>query len=645
VSRARILIPASALLLVAGLAAWWLVREQPQAAPAQLGAPKDARSARSESPPNVRAAGAEAPAQATESREAIATETSQVADTPSAAGPALRGRLVVIEVDGSERADADAELTWIAWTGENGSATDAEIDGGVWGVAAQQLGGAQELSIDTVRVAGRRVVIEAPLARIPAPFTEELVVRVRVPAPSTLRVVDAETGADLADVSIVRAEPFPRADVEHPGANFESRVAASGQRSPVDLEPLELALESYQMTRLLVGASGYAWQLVQIDPLIGGERLVSLARGTDLSVSVRGVDPSVRAVLRVRVEGRFTPLAEVDLPRDGGFEFSGLRLGPLRVVAEVGDFFQEPLVLGERAVELRAGELAQVDLVLEAPPSLVTARGAGTVFVPQAWHAKDVRVTLELVDTPLGGLPRHQELLTIARPSEREGYDTFGWSKEGLQAGRYRIGTRVPAFRIEAELPPLGRDDLDLVLPPPVELSIHVLDGASGSPVSTAQVNWQSLVGGEIDGAALLRAGWDASAQAFRIVAPLGRIELDVWSLEHRPYRETFDLAPGTRELTLRLERGCGLILRLADGETPVPFPKGWDGSPAEIGGAGETTAMQFGELERRFMVSKPGTYSLELPEIAGYEPVPPLTLEIAEGQYTEHVVALVRKN
>jgi len=358
---------------------------------------------------------------------------------------------------------------------------------------------------------------------------------------------------------------------------------------------------------------------------------------------VRGVDPAAGAVLRLRKESRFQPVAQVDLRADATLEFEGLAPGEVRVLAEIGDAFRSPLVLAEEPAKLAAGERTVVDLVLEAAPTLATARGAGTVYFPRAWGARDVSVLLQLLDTPLGGSLAEQNVKTSPMQSAREGFDAFHWERDGLQVGRYHLAVSKPLFGVVVELPPLGRADLDLEVPPPAELTVHVVDELSGQPVEIDELNWLAVQPEGVRGGVLERAFWDAGAEVYRIRAPTAEVQLMTWAWQYQPYDEVLDLRGGLREHTVRLRRGCGVTLRLVDGEAPVLFPKGWVGEPVAVVGTGHTTLMQFGEFERKYMVTEPGTYSIEMPSIPGFVQQPALEVEIRAGEFTERVVELVR--
>ncbi len=635
---------AVAIALLVG-AILWLRWDDAPAAVEQRPAPAAASEV---AEPAVRLASPEAKEDESSASERAAVESAPVKSEPVVVGAGapkvrLRGRVVVIEIDGTERTDAAGKFFLGAWVGERGKAVPVTYEAGAWEAEIGFASEFDQLSVEDLRIGERPAAVEEPTGRFALPESGELVVRARRSPPMALRVVDAESHLDLDGVTLVSTEEFPRADVGHPGCAFEQRVVARGLSSPVALDAHYGGLERYSQMRFFVGAPDHAWQLVQIKPTAGGETLVALERGANLSVSVRGVDPAAGAALRLRRESRFQPVADVDLRADGTLEFEGLVPGELRVGAEIGDAFRSPLVLGAQPVALTAGGRAVVDLVLEAAPELSTARGAGTVFVPQAWKLREVKVHLQLLDPPLGGSLVEQDVEAESVQSARAGFDAFHWEREGLQAGRYFLATRKPTIGVVVELPPRGRDDLDLEVPPPAELTVHVVDEISGQPVELDELNWIAKPPEGVLDVEFERAFWDEQARVYRIRAPAAAIDLMAWAWQYQPYDEVLELRAAPSEHTVRMKRGCGLTLRLVDGETPVQFPKGWADEPTAVVGTGHTALMQFGDFERKYMVTEPGTYKLELPAISGFVQPPVLEVDIRPGEFTERVVTLVR--
>jgi len=647
VKLARALLAVAALALLAGLLVWRLGSSAP--------------------PPEATLAGtapgtaAEVPADETPVQEAMPAEPAREEVPPAAAeAPALspadatprdeillRGRVIVADQDGRELTDASGSFVLGVFRRRaTGRAEEVAFVDGEFEHAIEDVDSLDGVSVESLSVGDRPALVEEPTGRITPDLDAQLVVRARLSPPSILRVVDAQSGADLHGVALVRCAGFPLDRLEHPGVESADRTVARDLQSPIDVGEHAAALFAFPgQTRMLVGAEGYAWRLTEVDRQRGGERVVALERGADLTVSVRGVDPDVQARLRLRAEERPIPVAEVTLERDGEVELHGLSPELLRAVAEVGEWFRDPLVLGEASVELRAGELTRIDLLLDAPPVFETAPAAGTVHVAREWRARRAMVVLELLDTPLNGFPDHLTFQASQAPSTRTGYDAFRWESNGLQVGRYELELHEPPFSIVVEVPPGGRDDLDLVLPPPVELTVHVVNDETGRDVDTDQLHWAPRRPEGVLGGGLEQARRAPDGRGYRIRAPAVEVDLHMWAWEYQPCSETVDLGRGVREHTLRLKPGCGLTLRMLDGETPVGFPPDWGGKPESVDGDGKPSLMQQGDFERKFMVTQPGTYSIQPPTVPGYLPPPAQTIEVFPGEFTAVVVALEREH
>jgi hypothetical protein len=646
-ARARSVVSAAALVLLAGLVAWWLSRPAPsletagRAPGAQIAQPAHEVT-------ELHPTADEPPASS--EREVVAVAPQPAAPPPAAAEatsePSIRGRLVVIELDGSERTDADGTLTCVPWSGELGRPHELEVVDGAWSFSGAALVGLEAVSFQSALVDGRYARVEEPVGQLQPPLPDEILVRARFAAASVLRVLDAQSGVDLDGVVLVDSESFPQEDARHPGVAYDGRVRGRELRSPIALAALGTRRNPFGPgpSRLLVGAHGRAWDLVQIDTSIGGEFVVELARGADLALDARGVDPNAGTLLRLCIEGRPAPWVEVPLRSDGPVELLGLAPGTYAARAEVGNYWDSPIVLGEVSVELRAGELTQAVLELKAAPVLELADASGVVFIHQGWNSRSPQLSLELLDVALGGKEGRRSVTAQRVASERDGYDAFRWSEAALQVGRYELELYKPPFCAVFELLSGGRSDVEVTVPGPVECLVHVVDDVTGLPEDVEQVPWHQVWPAGVSGGGLENADRTGPGE-FRIRAPQTEIELMIWAWKYQPYNERVDLARGVREHTVRLQRGCGMAIKLLDGETPVAFPKDWYLKLECVSGSGRTTLQQLGDYERKLMVTEPGTYTLEVPSFSGYEPVPTQTIDIAAGHFTEHVVQLVRKH
>ena len=618
---ARFLVAILLLITLAGFAVWRLGGGPRSVEPVAADAPRASATSTPPVAPPVTEADPVPP-----TREAVVgTEAPAAAPVPAqrAEDFRLHGRVIAEELNGREVLDAQGQLTLGIWGDSGGLAREVEFEDGAWSLAMEGAGAVDGVSVESVRVGSRATTLEEPTGRVGPPYDVELVVRVRLAEATILRVVDAASGADLAGVSLVRTGPYPHEEALHPGLDLEGRVIARDLLSPVSLDEHPLPLGPTWQARFLVGAQGYAWTLVEVDQQRGGERVVVLERAADLTVHVRGVEPRTRTQLQLRRPDRAPPVTTVDLERDDSVELSGLAPGSYRVSAEVGEWIDRPLVLGQAQVELIAGARAELDLVLEAPPVLETADAGGTIFVAKGWGVRRVRAALELLATPLAGAERRQSIRTSPVPSAREGFDAFRWEREGLQTGRYELALDRPPFSAVVELPSGGRDDLDVVVPPPAELSVLVVDGVTGDEVVTDELMWSPRRPEGSSGGVLEPAQRDPRGGGYLIRAPAGEIDLMLWAWEYQPYSATVDLGRGVQAHTIRLERGCGLVLRLVDGETPIAFPTDWYGALEAVEGSGHRTLVSTGPFERKLMVSEPGTYLVDLPEIPGYATPP----------------------
>jgi hypothetical protein len=646
VNRARTLFALAALALVAGLALWWIRQE----APAPLAADR-APVVRDErvpaEPPAPKTGLADTPTVAPEREVIEVAPPAAVAEAP--ATPTIHGRLIVIDRDGRELTEVDGKLGWTPWNDELGRPSMTDVEDGAWSITGPALVGIDELSFDSVFVDNRRAAIESPVDRLAPPFHEEIVVRARLAAESVLRVVDAVSGADLDGVTLVESTGFLMEAARHPGAEYASRVVAKDLRSPIALDGLVLPNHPFGQdgAQFLVGAEGYAWNLVQIDRKSGGERVLALERGADLALDVRGVDPASGACLRLRAAGSESgesPLLEVDLRSDGPLELLALPAGKYRALAEIGPHWRSPVVLGEVPLELRAGERTEAVLELTEAPALELASASGMLYVPEAWKTSTstLQLSLELLDTPLGGRETHRTIGCSKSNSARTGFDAYYWMEKGLQVGRYELSVFKPQFSFVFDVPSGGRTGIELTVPPPIELLVHVVDDITGQPEDAGQLNWHAAWPEGVSGGGLATADRTGPGE-FRIRAPAAEVELMLWAWKYQPYSASVDLSNGIVEHTVRLQKGCGFELSMKDGETPIAFPDDWFPEIETVCGNGRRTLSQQGGFERKFMVSEPGTYALEIPLIPGYEPIPKQTIEVSAGQFTERVVPLKR--
>lgn len=427
--------------------------------------------------------------------------------------------------------------------------------------------------------------------------------------------------------------------------DFNAQIELSGARSPIDLGQLHEA-DRQGVDSLLIGVEGYAWSRVTIDFDLGGERLVALQPGGDLEIHVQGVDPKSGAELRIRGATETTPFVALPLGSDRTIELRNLPAREFQLRGELGDWFREPLVLGEASVTVVAGQKSTVTLQLAPAPTLELATAIGRVVVPKAWDAERALITLEPLDTPLGNGDMRRSDNRKRSAIELDGFDTFEFRFDRLQAGRYELGLHKPPYSVVIDIPPGTSDGYELRVPPPVEVIVRVVDAVSGDEALGVQLSWNPARPEGVTGGGLEPATYDATSHRYTLRAPNGPIDLMVGDWRYLPHEERIDPSLGTREHTIRLEPACGIELSLRDGDTQVPLPESWWGRPEpEAGTLGESSMMTNDHGVLRVMVTAPGAYTFELPTLAGYEPSPVQRIEVRRGEFTKHVVELVREH
>lgn len=558
----------------------------------------------------------------------------------------LRGRVVVTQRDGTERADLDGKFSLYARSGVNTRWEPIRFQRGEWTATTTLDQALDGVRVDRMYADGIGAFVDGSFDSSSIPTSGELTIRARVPEALILRVVDATTAAHLSGVSLVRTAFSPHSDAQHPGLEFEERVIATGLTSPIDVSSFSVDARLQGVRQVLVWASGYAWCLLEVDMDRGGERTVALQRGAALTVSVRGVDAGVSEKLRLRTGDDPHPILELPLTADGAIELDGLGAGELRVAAELGDWFKLPLVLAETSTALRPGERASVTLDLAPAPKFETATASGLIFVAKAWARESLDVKLDLLDTKLRDSVSDRLSARVQRvTSDRAGYDVFRWTTEDLQVGCYQLETREPCFGAVLEVPSGGRHNFEFVLDEPVELLVRVVDRNTGKALSSTDFSWATLAADDsrTDSGrlgALQDPPFDEARGGFVVRTAPAVVILMVWDPEYGSTSDQLHVTRGVPEYTFELERAGSIELTARSGNRRLAMPDDWIVAPREASAGGANWSRAFSDDSSLIRIlSKPGVYQLNPPRIPGYRELPLQRIEVFAGRKTEHVL------
>lgn len=235
----------------------------------------------------------------------------EVASDPGEDRITVVGTILVVDADGREHHRERGSFTPILWKGSTGyHAPAVEIVNGSFEFEA--LKGAR-MDVQGLVLGGRAATLQGEKEIVVDPG-HRLALRAKWPKRLTLRVIDADSGMDLAAIELVRCSDWMAEDNEHPGDYPAEDVVRSASDSP-----LELAADECRGGRGMFGqdnavfwarAPGYGWGRIEIDMEVDGERTLSLRPEAQLLVRLLNYDstaggadpgaPSMQPILRIR---------------------------------------------------------------------------------------------------------------------------------------------------------------------------------------------------------------------------------------------------------------------------------------------------------------------------------------------------------
>lgn len=617
----------------------------------------------------------------------------------------VQGTIVVVDSEGAEHREEDGELTLMVLKGDSGTGEDVTVQKGRF---STDLPAGYELAVSRAVLGSR----DAHVPREPIPVSETVEFRATWSRSTILRVVDAELGHDLTGITVVAASDWRTDGCAHPGTYSPEAKRVDGGLSPVELtiDAERTGFMRWEES-LWVHSPGYAWGRIKIDHASGGQRRVELHRGGTLEVRVEGRlprtskppkrryglvgDDADEPRLRVRRSpekpdleakiqealARLSQMSDAELggaPRptegqvremferanqqmrrgemvleaearlDAPVVLKGVVPGTYVLAVELGNHWDSPLVLGETTAVVEVGRTQYATVLVEPPPERTTVLLAGTFFLPPAWDDQDISLKFEPMDL-VGKTSQDERDLDLSgmRPDPARA-GLYHWDAGLVVPGRYEVASYGLDMQWVVDTGPNGNTAAEIVVGAPVDVSVRVLEEATGEWLEAAQVLWNGERPEGVMGGLLAQAEWNAATKTYEFRAAAGRIEVGVHDRDYSPTgRSVFDVRPDNRELLVHVRRDCGVVLLLKDGQNAVPWEESThfdvristlEGAPAGWGSGGS------GEHGRYLKVRKPGTYRITIPEQPGFEPVPPIEIHIAAGTFVDREVQLQRR-
>lgn len=506
-----------------------------------------------------------------------------------------------------------------------------EVSNGMWstdvapGVLEARLG---RLALDGIEAYCEAVV---PASAFGTPIE----LAARPTQRNVLRVRSRATGRELtADLELVASDAAVLPDTS-------TGLHAKGLGSPIVLPEFDedgpLPERWYGHQTWWVRGPRYAWTPVDLDHAAGGERVVELELAGVLLVTPSGVESASDLELHLS-RGPKRGLPRAGLAVGEPLAVEGLAAGLYRVALARGTG-PEPVELCASLARVEAGQVAEIvlDASRPAPPPQPLH---GSLRIPAEWG--DVAHSIELSFLSNG-------FRKFGRPATVPKEPTL-WSWDaGMQPpGRYLAFVRPFQWSFTFDYNPVMATDFELVIPPPAQVCVRLLDRVTKEPISDEDLSWYGMPPPQASSITPEPVPFNAQRGGFCFTAPVGDIVLCLADAE-QPFRfETARVAAGSNTI----EVACAPYVRVRvfavlDGAR-VPWPEG-----AFLRAAEGDSATHFRRWFPRTDCAEvgfdaPGSYQLQLEQfgfdgIPNYEPTS-LRVETARGGVAEFELTLKRK-
>ena len=502
---------------------------------------------------------------------------------------------------------------------------------------------------------------------------EETEMELRWMGVAELRVIDAETGTELSAVDLAPDEfDLPPVNAEQ----LEDELVVRGQPSPISFAPEleDFALETRR--NWLVGAAGYAWQVVAIDHGRGGKRTVELERAGELRVQLTGETPGMTQLeltpnFECGLQGRSPELWPTGPAGSKHASAERLAPGSWSVALKSGMDYNRRATLVEVEVVIEAGRTTQVELAVPVIPAQGEAVPlGGELHVAQQWQnlgrllfsirpedpsPYDHRVYRSSGHSTVSLGSSVSHLAKVDGDPERRRWHG-GWRAPGNYSAELSLSGTGCIWQESFTVSQGGSENILLHLPPPTKLSVIPRDMETGErllhgsqSLAEAGISISYLVPaahsvfvelpGELDGARGVFEGW---------VAPC-ELMISVQSETHGWETETLVAQGPAQEMIIDMQAMKMLSLRLESGGEPVIVPQEWWWEVALMDREGED--LDFGmdsglELpgSTNFLVGGIDHCRVSFPELNGYETLGQLEVTLEEAGTTVRTIQLFSK-
>jgi len=479
---------------------------------------------------------------------------------------------------------------------------------------------------------------------------------------AVLRVVDAETGLDLAGVDIVIPGSWAEVGLEVPVLDEFTDYVVENRASPIRLPD---AVEAFSYW---VGAMGYQWKSV-VYGLHDEVLEVVLHRAGSLRVGVpfalEGRPNRLGLLLqKVGPDGSEMAVAEAVMPASAGsILWTGLEEGVYRVrygnavgwhAIRNGRAVSEGLIdwAGCAETKVVAGEEARVDFG-EAMPWKERAAGVNVdLEFPQSVGEipeRQVQLVLVRLDSGAGCAPVPIRLRSSSVRFFADGPGHQKWPIRGLAAGRYELTVEPFGLQRTIDLKEAVAEQAHFEVGTLGSVVVHVRVRGTDLTPAGGYLSWMPVPSANSGATGASPRGARRTAQGWELTANEGVVECAFFSNALELGKAEFAVVPGRQEYVLEvveLPLAHVQVKATADG-IPAKLPLEWFSAVRASAGpersvtcgvepssepSASTFGFSFAKDAASLVVPAWGEVRLTFPEVEGYRPIADVKVILERG-------------
>lgn len=446
------------------------------------------------------------------------------------------------------------------------------------------------------------------------------------------------------------------------GMALSSPSAISGAVQPIAELAQPVSVERGVV--VFAGVPGYAWGSLVIDASTDADRELLLEPGASLGVRLAHAqleayrpyeDETQLFVVKLRDGGGYSYVSVLPLTAElvsEGLWLQGLEPGDYAASVEMGGVFawRERFVLAREELALAAGESREVVLSLGDPPDPpVMTTLSGVLSLPEFDGLDEVELELFASDFRHGDA----DVVIPLREMQAVGGALPSWAfrVEDLPAGTYQLKVSPLLQSWIVEIPPEGREDLELVIAELAEVQVETFDARTGTrvPLPTIRYRRSEPLPGQVDERGVIVQANDDHGQ-FRFWTVPGEVNFHAWrmpsELGYGQRGFEFHAVAGRQTLRYELESVYQIVFEFRDNGAVLPHADAV--YSAVLGGVsavehdGRVVLISIGKID----LSAPGIYEVSFEGVGQdrFLPVPARRVVVQPGTPTKVIVELQRR-